>query len=268
MKDSKKHKKRRKQISYQRQNIIEVHSTQARRLIYGVKAVAHPTPDISRQVVGLYTFAKRTHDLLFRVSEDNPYIDKMLIKLEWKLSAAEACLEDIDQLISMKEHLLPDNYSAPIVASRKPLRLSVDFKGNPYANWCARLIATYDTVMRRIETCRSLAMISRTDNKALRYKASQKLRSAMNFSLETKIPKVSREYIALHPETIEQLSKDYGAMNIDIIEKRRLPEFGIVPMQANTLDTGNSSLIDVDIDEIQFDSIISFEDKDILFQST
>ncbi len=212
---------------------LSIQTRQAKRLIYG----RADTLD-KAAIIGLVGFADRLRLIWQAASQDDPWADWWLIKIDAALTKAresirtgqaelEVCLKKLAAL------------EISVATSQKPFRIALKF-ANPYAYRGAQMIAAFDELARTLLTCRHVGMLSNKLTESVLNEHSHAIRGVFTIPQGYQLLGVNREGVRQGTEQAATAAQLMGLVPAAVLSGQQAA--ALTPKKIKTPVTGQTGV--------------------------
>ncbi|PWU32052.1 TIGR03761 family integrating conjugative element protein [Pseudomonas sp. RW407] len=201
---------------------LTLHTHHAARIWMG-----RPPSDGKAGILGLAGFCAKINQISRGASQDDPYSDWWMIRLEDKINESQEALKVIDKRLDEVMAQLPAMISIGNNLSVQPISVPL-FISNPLGFKAVFLLTSYDEIVRRILLAQHVGMIGRRDMELWIDEGARVLRSLFGLAQLYRYSGASRDDFAANnakAEQARQMYERYGDMPQDILEGSRRSPF-------------------------------------------
>ncbi|MGJ0624632.1 PFL_4669 family integrating conjugative element protein [Xenorhabdus bovienii] len=154
---------------------IELHTHYAIRLWAGRRREEISKTHQVTEILGMPQVIKRAGNISVDSAADNPYADAWLVKLEQKLAAASANLQQSLATLQDTLNAVPKQITLSSVSSVEPLNIGV-YSHSPLGYRCVWLLVGYDQLVMKTFQAFHYGLISRAERDAFLHNGSRAIR--------------------------------------------------------------------------------------------
>lgn len=197
------------------QVIMEIQTGLAQRFVHGRERSENVAP-----IIGVIGFGQRARILWRAASEDDPYADWTLLKIEESIHESKAL---IDQHASRIQEVLTamGGFKIEIAQAVSPVEIPLEFS-NPYGYMGAYLVADLDVLSCTVLTARRLGLIDQLHSDEILRSAGRAIRRTFNYAVQWRFTGVTRNEVRQMSQTAQRARTLMGEIPLDVLsgEKR------------------------------------------------
>ncbi|AAY93912.1 TIGR03761 family integrating conjugative element protein [Pseudomonas protegens] len=178
-------------------------------------------------ILGLAGFCSRVNQMDRGASQDDPFSDWWIIRIEDKIAESDAALTEIDKRLDDVMAQLPAMIDIGTNLSTHPMKLPL-FISNPLGFKSVYLLTKYDEIVRRILLAKHVGLIGRRDGEVWIDDGAHILRSLFGLAQQYRFSGASRDDFAANNARAEQARQMYqraGEIPQNILEGTRRSSF-------------------------------------------
>lgn len=201
---------------------LTLHTHHAARIWMG-----RPQTEGKPSILGLAGFCSKMNQMSRGASQDDPYSDWWMIRLEEKINESDEALKVIDKRLDDVMAQLPSMITIGNNLSIQPVKLPL-FISNPLGFKAVYLLTSYDEIVRRILLAQHVGLIGRRDMELWIDEGARVLRSLFGLAQLYRFSGASRDDFAANNAKADQARKMYerhGEIPQDILEGTRRSSF-------------------------------------------
>ncbi|MFJ2453988.1 PFL_4669 family integrating conjugative element protein [Pseudomonas protegens] len=217
---------------------LTLHTHHAARIWMG-----RPQTDNKHAIIGLAGFSAIVSRMNRGCTQDDPYSDWWMIRLEEKVEESDEALKLIDERLDDVMAKLPKQISISENLSIQPVSLPL-YLSNPIAFKAVALLTNYDEIVRRILLAQHVGLIGRRDMEQWLDEGAAVLRRLFSLAQLYKYSGACRDDFAANnakAEAARKMYERYGEIPQDILEGTRRSTFAPVITRGQPADAGDLS---------------------------
>ena len=214
--------------------ILVLETRQGQRLVRGRSAQAQKPA-----IIGLLGFASLVRTIWHGARADDPYADAALIRVDEAVRAADAALGSACRAIEI-ELTGEGGLEASLPASVAPVRISLRFS-NPYAFRAAKLLGTYDHLVKGILCARHIGVLDRQGAEVRLRFAGRTVRRALQSATGYRMLGVTRADVVSKTARAMMAREAFGELAEDVLSGATRAPFAPTPAPSSAIPLNETS---------------------------
>jgi integrating conjugative element protein (TIGR03761 family) len=216
---------------------LTIHSKEAQKLIEGRIIERDSELELEKKytINGLELYSKRLNTIWYRVKNDDPYAEMVLIEIERRLERAKNKIHHATKDAEIMLKKSPPGISISVSSSIKPIKISLNHTKyyTIHAKLAAVLIADFDFLIRKLKSCIEIGQLTKSQYKKRIESLSTVIRGVLITPSVYNNMNIDRKDILQSTEKGKAAIEKFGLVPMDMLNNNQHSKFGPVSLKYN-----------------------------------
>jgi integrating conjugative element protein (TIGR03761 family) len=216
---------------------LTIHSKEAQKLIEGRIIERDSELELEKKytINGLELYSKRLNTIWYRVKNDDPYAEMVLIEIERRLERAKNKIHHATKDAEIMLKKSPPGISISVSSSTNPIKISLNHTKyyTIHAKLAAVLIADFDFLIRKLKSCIEIGQLTKSQYKKRIESLSTVIRGVLITPSVYNNMNIDRKDILQSTEKGKAAIEKFGLVPMDMLNNNQHSKFGPVSLKYN-----------------------------------